>query len=180
MKRIKLMSLSAVLGLSLSVSASVANDSVTRKAASLMGEPYNDAKVLMELPQNTSVKLLERKGGWSKIEVKGKQGWMRTLNLNINAQASGADALGSTIKLATGRAGSGNIVATTGVRGLGEEELKEAQFNAEQIALAESYRVDTGTASAFAAKASLKAQQVPYREATTAPASNPKRKGEDY
>ena len=67
-----------------------------------------------------------------------------------------------TIGLATGRAGSGNVVAATGVRGLDEEDLKEAEFNGEELHKLKSYAASEAKARKYAGKAGLKSIQVEF------------------
>ena len=68
---------------------------------------------------------------------------------------------GSLAQVATGRAGTGQIVATTGVRGLAEETLREAPFSEAAIATAERYRVSKTDAERTAREAGLAPRQVP-------------------
>ena len=62
--------------------------------------------------------------------------------------------------LASGRAGTGNVVAATGVRGLNEEELKEAKFNPAEIEKMESFTVSRKDAKRFAREGKLNARKV--------------------
>src|SRR3972149_11509317 len=49
----------------------------TRSAVDLMATPYRDAKPAGQLPANTTVDILERRGGWLRISAPGKTGWAR-------------------------------------------------------------------------------------------------------
>ncbi len=72
---------------------------------------------------------------------KGKTGWVRMLYIRRGASgenASAATEASGVLGLATGRAGSGNVVAATGVRGLDEEDLKEAEFNENEFHITEN------------------------------------------
>jgi hypothetical protein len=77
-------------------------------------------------------------------------------------QKDAAREIGGVAGLATGRAGTGEVVSSTGVRGLGEEDLKDAKFDEAQIAKAESYAVSTADARAFAAQGKLSAHKVGF------------------
>jgi hypothetical protein len=54
------------------------------------------------------------------------------------------------------------VVATTGIRGLNEEELKAAQFNEAEVRLAESYAVSKEQAQQFATEGKLLARKFDY------------------
>ena len=79
----------------------------------------------------------------------------------VTAPDSGTEA-GGVLELASGRAGTGNVVAATGVRGLNEEELKEAQFNAAEIKKLESFAVPEKRARNFARNGKLVARQLEF------------------
>jgi hypothetical protein len=82
------------------------------------------------------------------------------------AQASVTTEASGVLGLATGRAGGGNVVAATGVRGLDEENLKEAEFNEKELRKLKTFSSSAKEAKAFAKQAELKSQQVPYMEPT--------------
>ena len=50
------------------------------------------------------------------------------------------------IDVASGRAGSGQVISTTGIRGLSAEELKAAKFNEEEMQKLESYTLSANDA----------------------------------
>ena len=64
--------------------------------------------------------------------------------------------------LASGRAGTGKVVATTGVRGLSEEELKAAQFNESEVNNMEAQTVSKDDSRRFAAQGKLKSSRFDY------------------
>jgi hypothetical protein len=61
-----------------------------------------------------------------------------------------------------GRAGTGKVVATTGIRGLNEEELKAAKFDEKELERAESYAASKQAAAKFAAQGKLAARKFDY------------------
>ncbi|GAA3948956.1 hypothetical protein GCM10022278_05200 [Allohahella marinimesophila] len=144
----------------------LAKEASLGKPSRLYTEPFKDAAVIATLSATSTVKVLERKGGWSRIQHQQSEGWIRTLDLRFGKSAEGS-VVADTFGLATGRAGSGNVVATTGIRGLDEEDLKSANFSAEQISLAESYRIDASVAESAAARAGLQSTTVEYFEDIT-------------
>jgi hypothetical protein len=77
------------------------------------------------------------------------------------AARGGSDASGL-LGLASGRAGTGKVVATTGIRGLNEEELKAAKFDGKELERAESYATSKQAAAKFAAQGKLAARKFDY------------------
>jgi len=130
------------------------------KGDSLRAKPFADAKVVGKLAAGQTIDIRGRQGGWYQVDAAGKSGWVRMLSVRRTAQAAAAST-GSLSQVATGRAGSGKIVATTGVRGLGEEQLREAVFSEEAVAAAERYRVSPADAERFAREGGVKKRQVP-------------------
>ena len=135
------------------------------RSSDLMDEPYRDANALITLEEGAPVEILKRKGGWLNIKAKGKTGWARMSRIRKGEASakpdSGTEAKGI-FDLASGRAGTGNVVSATGVRGLGEEELKEAKFNQAEIKKMESFSVNEKKASRFAHEGKLNARQVKF------------------
>ena len=134
------------------------------KADSLVAEPYADAKKVGAIAKGEPVSILKRSGGWYQIKAPKGQGWVRMLSIR-RGQAAKTDAAkeaGGVAALSTGRAGTGQIVSTTGVRGLSEEELKAAKFDEEELKKAEANAASKADAQAFAAKGKLTARSFAY------------------
>lgn len=137
------------------------------RADNLFEKPFTDARVIRRLEAGQEVDLLQREGAWYQLRAAGQQGWMRMLSVRSTSPAAVASS-GSLTQVATGRAGTGQIVSTTGVRGLGEEKLKEAPFSEAAIAAAEHYRVTPAEAERLARAQGLAPRQVPALPAATA------------
>jgi uncharacterized protein YgiM (DUF1202 family) len=134
------------------------------KPDDIKSEPFKDAKTLGRIAKGQRVEILARHSGWLEIKADGKRGWVRLLSVR-RGQAEGADAgkeLGGVAGLATGRAGTGQVVSSTGVRGLSEADLKNAKFDEAQLQRAEAQAVPAADAKAFAAQGKLAAQQVAF------------------
>lgn len=131
----------------------------------LMDEPYRDATPTAALPEGSDIQILKRKGGWLNVAFGEKKGWVRMSKIRkgtASEDPDGATEIGGVLNLATGRAGTGNVVATTGVRGLGEEELTNAQFNAAETAKLETFTATDEQATEFAADGDLIVQEVAF------------------
>lgn len=132
------------------------------KADELKAEPFRDAKTLRPLAKGDKVDILKKEGGWFQVKAGKSGGWVRMLSVRKGATAkAGSDASGL-LNLASGRTGTGTVVATTGIRGLNEEELKSAQFNGKELQLAESYSVKKTDAQKFAKQGKLVARPFDY------------------
>lgn len=132
------------------------------KADKIRAEPFLDAKAVGSLAAGSRVNIVKREGGWMLLSSP-KKGWVRMLSIRRGAGASAPRArVSGVVALASGRAGTGKVVSSTGIRGLNEENLKNAHFNEDELNLTESYTVTKRDAEQFAAKARLKARKVDY------------------
>lgn len=133
------------------------------KADTLRAQPYSDAKAAGALARGEGVEILGKQGAWLKIKTRKNTGWVRLLS--VKRGTSGGSAAGQAsgaLSVATGRAGTGQVVATTGVRGLSAEELKSAKFNEAEIKQMESYEQSSVAGQKFAASGGLKATRFSY------------------
>lgn len=132
------------------------------KADELKAEPFRDARTVARLAVGDKVDILKKDGGWLSVKSARGSGWVRMLSIRRGAPGKSTVGASSLASLASGRAGTGKVVATTGIRGLNEEELKAAKFDEAQVTLAESYATGRAEAQKFADQGKLKAQQVDY------------------
>jgi hypothetical protein len=153
-----------------------ATPGTTTRDTELKAKPFVDAPTLARLPAKTAVTIVERRGGWVGVVSGSSRGWVRLLHVNSRpAGATGATAkeLEAAARVATGRAGSGNIAVTTGIRGLTPEQLRSAQADPAALEKLERAAVEPAQASAYAAAHRLARRPLPYppapREARDAP-----------
>lgn len=134
------------------------------KADAIKSEPFQDAQTVGTLATGDKVEIIKKKGGWLQIKSAKGAGWVRMLSIRRGdaRKASAGSEVAGLLGLASGRAGTGQVVATTGVRGLNEEELKAAKFNEKELNLAKSFLTSKQEAQAFAATGGLVPQQVEY------------------
>lgn len=125
------------------------------KNDSLRKEPYADAKVAGSFQRGEGVEILKKQGAWLQVKTKKSTGWVRLLSVKRGAATAGNQTAG-VLAAASGRAGTGQVVSTTGVRGLGEEELKAAKFNETEIKTLEGYTLTTDQGRQFANAGKLK------------------------
>ena len=141
----------------------------TNRATELKDKGGADARTVASLPEGTAVKVLERGGGWTRIEAGGQQGWVRVFHLRFPAVAQAASSssanplstLGSALGLGGRDTARGSTVATTGIRGLTPEDLKNANPDPAALRRMQSYRADRPAAEQFAREGRLHPVEVP-------------------
>ncbi len=131
------------------------------KADELKAAPFRDAKTVGKLARGDKLDILKQQSGWYQVKSAKQTGWVRMLSVRRGAMRKGSEITGLA-GLASGRAGTGKVVASTGVRGLSEEDLKSAKFDAAEIKKMESYEVSKDAARKFASQAQLKSIKLDY------------------
>lgn len=131
----------------------------TNRATDLKALAAADSPTLAALGEDTPVKVLARGGGWTRVEAAGQSGWVRVFHLRfapvVQTSAGGAlSGLGSALGLGGPKTERVNL-ATTGIRGLSTEDVKNASPDPEQLRLMQSFRADAPSAERFARDAKL-------------------------
>lgn len=127
------------------------------KDEELKSSPSASAPKLASVAKGSSVEILARQGGWTQVRSNGRTGWVRILSVRGEVSTGSAADLGA---LTAKR--DNQVVAVAGLRGLNEEELKTAKFNAQELQVLDRYRADEADATDFARAANLVRRQVPY------------------
>jgi len=157
------MTLAALL---LSGALHAAESGTAIKGDDLKAEPFRDAKTLAALVAGDKVDILKKDGGWYEVKSAKGKGWVRMLSIRKGDARKGGGNASGVLALASGRAGTGKVVATTGIRGLNEEELKAARFDEAELKRAESYATGKAEAGKFAASGKLAARTFDYLPAS--------------
>ena len=154
-----------LLALALPAAATMGNGTTT-KPAELRSSPLADGTTLQTLPANAQVEVLKRVGGWYQVKTaEGTEGWLRMWLLRFSSPPSGAGAFKQNVAvLGSGRAGSTYTTATTGVRGLSEEDLQNAKPNPAAVLALDAMAVTPDDARGFAKKGALKADPALLKE----------------
>jgi len=141
----------------------------TNRSTELKDKGANDGKTIATLTADSEVKVISRgRSGWTQVDAKGQKGWVRVFHLRYPAQVQAASSGGGFLAGVTGAFGGGRekaqgtTIATTGIRGLSPEDLKNASPNPEALAKAQSYRADKPSAERFARDGRLQAASVDY------------------
>lgn len=151
---------------------SAAETGVALKNDHIRAEPYSDAKTTGTIARNQKVEILARKGAWLNIKTTKAKGWVRLLSVKRGTTTASGTSASDVLDLASGRAGTGKVVATTGVRGLNEEDLKSAKFDESQIKALESHTQSSQQGQKFASAGKLKAVKFEYLPAPAQPSSS--------
>ncbi|NOT14720.1 MAG: SH3 domain-containing protein [Methylotenera sp.] len=134
--------------------SAIAETGSALKNDNLRAEPYADAKLAGDLSRGESLEIIKKQGAWLQVKTKKNTGWVRLLSVKRGAASSSNQTSGA-LAVASGRAGTGQVVSTTGVRGLSEQELKAAKFNEAEIKTLESYTLSAEQGKQFAKAGNL-------------------------
>lgn len=134
------------------------------KAGELKAEPFRDARTIGALAAGDKIEIFKKDGGWLQIKSAQGHGWVHMLSIRRGKarKTTAGGQVAGLAGLASGRAGTGRVIATTGIRGLNEEELKMAKYNETELKLAESYLTSKAEAQKFAAKGKLTVRKMDY------------------
>jgi hypothetical protein len=127
----------------------------------IYSQPSSSSAVAGSVPKGASVNILSKQGGWLRVTAGKTTGWMRLLSVRAGEGGLGGAGVGDVVGAATTRSDPSRVVAVAGLRGLNEEELKEAKFNAAELAQLDTWVVTVAQAKTFAGQASLVAVKVP-------------------
>ncbi|MBK9161758.1 MAG: SH3 domain-containing protein [Nitrosomonadales bacterium] len=128
----------------------------------IKAEPFRDAKTVATMAAGDKMDILRKDGGWYQVKTAKGKGWVRMLSIRRGDASKKGGSASGLLALSSGRAGTGKVVSTTGIRGLNEEELKAARFDEAELKRAESYATDKKSAAKFAAAGKLVARTFDY------------------
>ena len=166
---------------SVSGGAQAQEAAVVKRATQLRDAPAETGASVAPLEANTVVtRSNERKGAWTRVSTpQGATGWVHMFDLGpqSGAAAPGNNAATSGLRSLGGLFG-GNSGATTtatstvGIRGLGAEDIANAQPNPAAVGQAEGLRVNADQARQFASAAALQPREVPALAQPALPTSS--------
>jgi uncharacterized protein YgiM (DUF1202 family) len=136
------------------------------KNDSMRFEPFADAKITGTFNRGDNVEILNKKGAWLQVKTKKSSGWVRLLSVKRGGASTNNQAAG-VLSVASGRAGTGQVVSTTGIRGLSAQDLKAAKFNEAEVKTLESYTQSAEQGSRFASAGDLKTVEFSNLTATS-------------
>ncbi|KQC07444.1 MAG: ligand-binding protein SH3 [Smithella sp. SDB] len=161
MKKYKILLLILTVILFLPLVSLAAETGSALKTDVIRKEPYSDAGKTGNITRGEKLQILGKKGAWLNVKTAKASGWVRLLSVK-RGTSSGGNQIKGVLDVASGRAGTGKVVATTGVRGLNEEELKNAKYNEAEVKKLESFTITSQQAQQFAKSGGLKAIKFDY------------------
>ena len=135
---------------------------VVIRAGDLMAQPFIDAAKVGPVAANDTVVIVERRGGWVNVQANGKSGWLRTLNLRMAPGTSTVAARATSRNASLLRTGSSGQTVTTGVKGLDEENIRNASIDTAQLADLTSLAATDSDARATALRKKLVENKLDY------------------
>ena len=140
-----------------------------KRAAELRESPSETARSVAPLAMQSQVtRLGVRQGPWIEVRTaQGASGWVHMFDAGVPPSAQGGNAASGALRGITNLFGKSSAApavttstATIGIRGLGAEDIANAQPNLDAVARAEALRQDAAHARLFGSTASLSAQLV--------------------
>lgn len=150
----------AVLALCAAASAWAASGTVLR-AEKLYSQPAATSRVTANVAKGANVEILAKRGGWLQVRAGKSTGWIRLLSVRAGAGGLGGAKVGDVVGAATTKSDPSRVVAVAGLRGLNDEDLKQAKFNEQELARMEALAVKPAQARSFASQSGLAAISVP-------------------
>lgn len=151
----------AALVLCVSAASAWAAPGTVLRNEKLYSQPSASAKVAGDVAKGASVNILAKQGGWLRVTSGKTTGWIRLLSVRAGAGGLGRAGLGDVVGAATTKSDPSRVVAVAGLRGLNEEDLKQAKFNADELQRLEDLNVTATQARNHAGQSGLVAVKVP-------------------
>jgi hypothetical protein len=131
----------------------------------LYSQPSATSTVAGSTVKGASVNILAKQGGWLRVTAGKTTGWIRLLSVRVGEGGLGGAGLGDVVGAATTKSDPTRVVAVAGLRGfndrrLDDESLKQAKFNADEMARLDALKVTPAQAKSFASQSGLVAANV--------------------
>jgi hypothetical protein len=127
----------------------------------LYSQPSAASRVAGSVSKGASVDILAKQGGWLRVTSGKSTGWIRLLSVRSGAGGAGGAGLGDVVGVATTKSDPSRVVAVAGLRGLSDEDLKQAKFNGDELVRMDAFSVTPAQARSFASKGGLAVANVP-------------------
>lgn len=135
--------------------------------SALYAEPRLDAPQVTKLKLGATGEVIGKQGAWLNLKTPAGTGWLFSFNVRFQSQRAGAGDTGAST--AAGRVfgprRNVSVTSTIGIRGIDEEDLKGASFNAGQMKLLEGYAATKESAEQKARASGLAPVGVEYLDA---------------
>ena len=152
-----------LLGLTLFIALPAAAQPVTLDRDSpLYAEARLESAQVAQLKQGANGEVIGKQGAWLNVKTPAGTGWLFSFNVRFQGQKAGSGDSGSALGNVFGPRRNVNVTATIGVRGLDEQDLKQASFNAGQMTAFDAYAATKQAAEDSARATGLAPVQVEY------------------
>lgn len=147
----------------------------TNRATELKADPRAESATVANLPRDTAIVDIGRSSGWIRVQTGDKKtGWVRSFHVSMKGNISESSSSGGFLSglsslFAPVRREPPKTISTVGIRGLSEEEMKNAKPNPAEFNKMKSYAVSKADAQAAAQRARLNPQTVAYVDANGNP-----------
>ena len=163
----------AVLCLCCGVGGAAAESVTVERDSVLRAEPRAEAGAVGNLATGATGEALARQGAWVQVRSGTVTGWLYSFNVRFGATSASGDGSGSVLGRIFGPRQRVNVTSTIGIRGLDEEDLKQARFDGGQIQQLDAFAASREQAESHAGDVGLSAARIDYLgEAARAPAVN--------
>ncbi|MFZ5723811.1 MAG: SH3 domain-containing protein [Pseudomonadota bacterium] len=142
-------------------SALAAENATIARDTELRAKPLNDAAVVTALKAKAAVSVLTRSGAWAQVSTAdGKSGYVRLFNLRTSSGQKGDSGVGALASVF--KTGSSGHSVSTGVKGLSEEDLTDAEPAPAEVEKLAGFQTADRDANESARLAGLKPKAVDY------------------
>lgn len=129
----------------------------------LYSEPRMESSQVAQLQQGTAGEVIGKQGVWLNLKTAAGTGWLFSFSVRFESQgAEGSSGTGSALGRVFAPRRGPSVTSTIGVRGIEEEDLKGATFDARQMKLLDSYVASKEAAEKSARSAGLSGRSVDY------------------
>lgn len=161
----------AVALLATVAAAALAEPVTVERDSVLRAEPRTDAGVAGNLAKGATGDAVARQGAWVQVKSGAVTGWLYSFNVRFGAinpgNSSGGAGTGSVLGRVFGPRQQVNVTATIGIRGLEEEDLKQAHFDEGQMRQLDGYAASREQAAVQAGDSGLSAVRVEYLDSAS-------------
>ena len=142
--------------------ATAAQPVTVERESPVRAEPRLDAPVTATLKQGTPGTVSARQGVWVQVNTAAGSGWLFSFNVRFASTRSGAGGDSGAATRVVGPRRDVSVTATIGIRGLDEEDMRQARFDGAQLQRLDSYTATREASAAQAVQQGLEAVRVDY------------------
>ncbi len=156
--------IAACTGMLLMGGACAGEPAYTVRPTELKAKPFTDAATVASLAESSKVDVLERKASWLQVKAPAATGWIKMLSVRfdqLGASPKGGDSTLNTLYNIS-QTGSGGAVATTGVKGISEQDLRTPRPNGAELQKMHALDTSPAEAEAFARAGKLRSTEMHY------------------